>query len=164
LDSYEKIYKIKTVKLDKIPIPQETFINTITPRYRADKLIKYLKENKADTLAYIIGVTNHDISFTKRDNLGNIKKPENKYKDWGIFGLGYKPGSSCIISTYRVGSKNERFFIERIKKISIHELGHNLGLDHCRTTNCVMQDAVETIKTIDKVRVELCNECKKKIM
>jgi archaemetzincin len=48
----EKIYKIKTVKLDKIPIPQETFINTITPRYRADKLIKYLKENKADTLAY----------------------------------------------------------------------------------------------------------------
>lgn len=43
-------------------------------------------------------------------------------------------------------------YIERIKKICIHELGHNLGLKHCEFhEKCVMRDAAETIKTIDYV-------------
>jgi archaemetzincin len=47
--------------------------------------------------------------------------------------------------------------------VAIHEIGHNLGLKHCSTPKCVMQDAVETIKTVDVAGVELCNSCKKEI-
>ncbi len=108
-------------------------------------------------------MTNKDISFTKKDKKGNIKQPEYKYKDWGIFGLAFVPGSSCIISTHRL-KKNKSKFVERFNKVCIHELGHNLGLKHCKFHGkCVMRDAAETIKTVDHVDLILCDNCKQKI-
>ena len=89
-----------------------------------------------------------------------IKKPSYKYADWGIFGLGFMPGKSCIVSTFRLKEKN---FRSRFIKICCHELGHNFGLPHCSDKSCIMQDAAETIKTIDNVKLNLCNSCKKKI-
>ena len=54
-------------------------------RYRADSLIRYLgRFGSADTI--LIGLTNKDISTTK----GQIR-------DWGIMGLGYCPGTSCVV-------------------------------------------------------------------
>lgn len=58
---------------------------------------------------------------------------------------------------------NKKLFFSRLKKICIHEVGHNLGLPHCTTNKCVMQDAVETIKTVDNESEELCAECRLKI-
>jgi archaemetzincin len=104
-----------------------------------------------------------DVSTTKRDESGEIKSPKEKYADWGVFGLGYRPGPSCIISTYRIAHKSRSVFMERLKKVAIHEVGHNLGLDHCKTNDCVMQDAAETIKTIDRSAMQLCVNCKSKI-
>jgi archaemetzincin len=45
----------------------------------------------------------------------------------------------------------------------MHEAGHNLGLRHCKNTDCVMQDAAEKISTIDRVERALCEQCKKQI-
>lgn len=50
--------------------------------------------------------------------------------------------------------------MERLKKVTMHELGHNLGLPHCPNKHCFMQDAAETIKTIDGVELNLCEECR----
>ena len=50
----------------------------------------------------------------------------------------------------------------RMQKIAIHEIGHNLGLQHCADTTCVMQDAVESIKTIDRSTQTYCPACKQK--
>ncbi len=145
------------------PLPAEAFIHTKTSRYRADTLIRLLKTNKPDFVDYFVGLTTQDISFTKRDSEGKIKKPENTYSDWGIFGLGYMPGNSCVVSSYRLQHKDQTIFIDRLKKVAIHELGHNLGLPHCDTKGCVMQDAVESIQTIDKADASLCTKCKKRI-
>jgi archaemetzincin len=38
-----------------------------------------------------------------------------------------------------------------------------LGLPHCPTKGCIMQDANETIVTIDEEVLELCNDCKEKL-
>ena len=159
----EVIYGFDVIILESIDIPKEAFINIKSPRYRADTLIRYLRRIKPDSIDHILGLTSKDISVTKKDKSGNIKQPEYKYKDWGIFGLAFVPGSSCIVSTYRLKSSKTKF-IERFKKICIHELGHNLGLKHCEYhEKCVMRDAVETIKTIDYVDLMLCDKCKKKI-
>ncbi len=139
--------------------PAPSFVHVKTPRYRADSLIRFLKNNKPDSLDYIIGLTHQDISCTKRDPEGNIKKPQRTYSDWGVFGLGYVPGSSCIVSSYRLQHRNQHLFISRLKKVAVHELGHNLGLPHCDTKGCVMQDAVETIQTIDQANTGLCTKC-----
>ena len=66
-----------------------------------DQLIKILKETKPDSLDFIIGLIDKDISTTKKDSKGHPLEPISKYQDWGVFGLGYRPGVSCIVSTYR---------------------------------------------------------------
>lgn len=158
--SIKQIYGFKTVVLPHVSMPVNAFVDSKSPRYRADTLIRVLKREKPDTIDFIIGLTDLDISTTKRDNEGNIKKPEYKYKDWGVFGLGFVSGPSCIVSTYRLKSDKSKF-VDRFKKVCIHELGHNLGLKHCTyQENCVMSDANETIKTIDNEDLMLCKRCK----
>jgi len=159
----EKTYGFKVCVLPSKILPPETYTQIKSPRYRADKLIATLKNEKSDTLDYIVGITDRDISFTKRGDDGEVKEPKEKYSDWGILGLGYRPGPSCVISTYRLHHVNQSIFRDRLKKVAVHELGHNLGLAHCESDLCVMRDAVETIKTIDYVQLRLCEKCRKKL-
>ena len=163
LNALASTYAVKVYVLERKPLPEEAFIHVKTPRYRADKLISMSKKQKPDSLDFVVLLTDKDISTTKRDNLGRIKAPESKYRDWGVFGLGYRPGPSCIVSTYRLKNTDQGKFIERLKKVSIHELGHNMGLDHCESEHCVMRDAVETIKTIDRVDSNVCDQCRRKL-
>jgi archaemetzincin len=92
----------------------------------------------------------------------------NKDKDnpeWGIFGLGLRPGKTCIISTHRL-SKNvsKQKTLERLEKVALHEIGHNLGLNHCTNNKeCMMNDANGTIKQVDKEKVWFCEKCKNQI-
>lgn len=122
-----------------------------------------MRRIKPDTVSHILGLTKVDISVTKYGDDGEIKAPEHKYKDWGIFGLGFRPGASCVVSNYRLKHSNKQKYIDRLKKVTLHELGHNLGLPHCPDKHCFMRDAAETIKTIDAVELNLCNLCFNKI-
>lgn len=154
----QRYYGYNTVILPEAEIPSSFFVQIKSPRYRADSLIRYLRETQSDSIDYTIGITSHDISTTKRNRWGRIKQPETRYADWGIFGLGFRPGPSCIVSTFRLGS-SAQVKQARLEKIALHELGHNLGLPHCDSLNCVMRDAAETIKTIDQVENRLCRDC-----
>lgn len=157
-----KTYGFAVCVLPKQNIPAEAFVNVKTPRYRADKILKIQEQWRPDSLTYILGITPEDISITKRDARGEIQKPVQKFIDWGVLGLGYRPGHSSIVSTFRIGRDRERL-TDLLKKICIHELGHNLGLDHCAATGCVMADAEETLATIERAKPSLCATCRKKI-
>lgn len=157
----KEVYDFEDVViLNRKPIPKSTFVNIKSPRYRADSILRILKRERPDSIDYVIGILNKDISTTKKDPNGNTLKPLSKYSDWGVFGLGYRPGSSCVLSTYRIKSNDEDKFLERMKKVCIHEIGHTLGLKHCNISKrCVMRDAAETIKTVDQVDLKLCDHC-----
>ena len=105
-------------------LPVSSF-NKARNRYRADILIESLARF-ADKETVVIGLTHHDISTTKAP-----------YPDWGVMGLGYQPGSSCVVSTYRFKRKN----LNELYKVALHELGHNSGLPHCEDDHCYMRDA-----------------------
>lgn len=124
-----------------IPFPEKSW-NTAKTRRRADYLIRYLSQ-KAKEGELIIGLTHSDISTTK-----------NGKSDWGVFGLGFLPGKSCIASTYRLkGNKEEKLF-----KVAIHELGHTQGLPHCPVKNCFMRDAKG--KDYLEEETNFCSDCK----
>lgn len=161
--SLARMYLSRVHILKSVALPASSYVMIKSPRYRADVLIRLLKTQKPDTIDFILGITNQDISTTKRDAFGRIKTPESRYKDWGVFGLGYRPGLACVISTYRLKHTSEDIFIGRLQKVALHEIGHNYGLPHCKTEYCVMQDAVETIKTIDRVSLQMCEKCTQKI-
>ena len=159
----ELTYQMPVIILENKKIPETAFTNVKSPRYRADTLLKVLKSERPEQMDIVVGLTHHDISFTKTDSKGNIKKPVETYKDWGIMGLANRPGVSAVVSTKRLMVKSESLVIERFKKVTIHEVGHTLGLAHCETPTCVMRDAAETVKTVDLVDMELCEKCKKRI-
>lgn len=158
--SLSNAYGFEVYILPVQDLPEHAFINVKSPRYRADKLISYLRKHKADSLDFVMGITDVDISTTKRGADGTVKDPASKYEDFGIFGLGYKPGASSIISSFRLKSAGRQKLLQRIRKISVHELGHNLALPHCvHDDHCVMRDAAESIKTVDGVGTTLCQHC-----
>ena len=156
----ELSYSMKVVVNPSAPVPSSAFVNIKSPRYRAEKLLNFLDSVKADTITKLVGVVEKDISFTKRNSAGLVKQPYNTYFDFGIFGLGRLPGNVCVLSTYRLKSTNRMQLNSRLRKISVHELGHTFGLKHCPTKKCVMNDANESIKTIDNAGFEICDKCR----
>jgi archaemetzincin len=144
-------------------LPQKAYTDTKSPRYKAEIILEHLKLNIPSGFDQIIGITSKDICFSKRNNFGQIKEPSWKYKEWGIFGLATVPGKSCIISTFRIKNTSKEKYKDRLQKVCIHEFGHNLGLLHCSDNKCVMQDAVESIATVDKAQKCFCQKCTDKI-
>ncbi len=121
--------------------------NQAKTRYRADALIKYLRNQTPDGYK-TIGLTTSDISTT----MGN-------HADWGVIGLGFRPGKSSIVSSFRLKGANSK---EKLFRSAVHELGHNYGLPHCPVEACLMKDA-KGKDIFNKVQ-NFCKNCKQTLV
>jgi archaemetzincin len=92
-------------------------------RYRADKLIQWMAGQAKRGEVYV-GLTASDISATK----GTVD-------DFGVMGLGYRPGRACVISSFRLRNKANFY------KVVLHEVAHTAGLPHCPEKTCFLRDA-----------------------
>lgn len=141
-ENIRKIYpKIKI--LEPIDFPKNAFYQPRN-RYRADSIIKYLR-TKTPENCVTLALTNKDISVTK-----------GKVADFGVMGLGYRPGNACVASTFRLNAENKN---EQFYKVAIHELGHTQGLKHCPDKTCFMRDAEGKNPTNEEK--DFCQNCKK---
>lgn len=129
--------------------------NSAKGRYVADKILaKYNSKENSMVLT--------DVDIVTKNKDANIE-------EYGIFGLGYRPGNVCVISTYRLKGLQKpgmrvahEKFVERLKKVCIHEIGHNLGLNHCtKDAQCLMHAAEGTIAQVDREKMDFCASCKK---
>ena len=105
------------------PMPVNAWYKT-NKRWRADTLIGWMGKRAAPGEVYL-GITTDDISAAK----------EGVAQDFGIMGLGQKPGLACVASNHRLHDKSQ------FPKIVIHELGHTAGLPHCPEPRCLMRSA-----------------------
>jgi archaemetzincin len=80
---------------------------------------------------------------------------------WGIMGLAFLGGNACVDSTFRLNGSNDRF-----KKVTLHETGHMLGIDHCKfyQSDCLMNDAKGKGATVDNAKIFIYSGCRKKII
>ncbi|MEJ2422776.1 MAG: zinc-dependent metalloprotease [Acidobacteriota bacterium] len=149
----EATYRCNVSVLPTVPLPRSAWYNP-RKRYRAEKLTAWLDRNTPRTCDKVIGVARWDISSTK-----------GKYLDWGIFGYAELGGRSCVISTHRLrlDHPSAKLLHKRIRVITLHEIGHTLGLRHCPHRGCVMEDCRGTIKTIDRSTGRYCRTCAAKI-
>lgn len=150
-DSIEKFYPLIIIIADAKNFP-ENFYYKPRNRYRADSTIKWLRRIRPDSARTIVGITNEDVSVNK-----------GTHKDYGVMGLGYKPGNSCVVSTFRLRktATTQKHFQQRLFKVVVHEMGHNFGLDHCLDEACIMVDAEGQMK-LDKEK-DLCSSCREKL-
>lgn len=136
-----KLYpKVKI--LEPVDLPTKSYYKPRN-RYRADSIISFLSKNTRKSFV-TIGLTTKDISATK----GNIK-------DFGIMGLGFRPGTSCVASSFRLDKKKSN---EQLFKVAIHELGHTQGLKHCPEKKCFMRSAEGKNPTDEET--DFCKKCK----
>jgi predicted DNA-binding transcriptional regulator YafY/predicted Zn-dependent protease len=145
-------YRVRVLRLEPKPLP-DAAKNAAGTRYRAEKLLTFLLNRMPDDGRFILGLTGADISTTK-----------GAVADWGILGLATLEGSACIISAFRTrrGARGAGHARERLGKVAVHELGHNLGLDHCPTHGCLMEDAQGTVFTTDR-EYDLCERCRARL-
>jgi archaemetzincin len=140
-DELKKMYSEIEIK-KPIALPKSAWYEP-RKRYRADSLIRYLSSITSEG-HLTIGLTTKDISTTNGD-----------IKDWGIMGLGYCPGKSCVASSFRLKKEKK---LEQLFKVSIHELGHTQGIPHCPVKTCYMQGAEGKNKTDSETG--FCDKCK----
>lgn len=142
-------FGIESVVLPVRKLPQSAWYAP-RGRWRADKLLQDLSSIKG--YDRVLGLTASDISTTLGD-----------HKDWGVFGLGQMPGKACILSTFRLNRRVERVSpTERLKRVAYHELGHTLGLRHCSSRPCLMNDAEGSIKSVDATN-RFCESCSRRL-
>jgi archaemetzincin len=149
--SIESAYPVRVKIAQTQPFPQHTYYKPRN-RYRADRIIAWLKASCPDSVRTVVGVTTKDVSSTR-----------NEQYDYGIMGLGYRPGRACVVSSHRPArtASNRRHLQERILKLVLHEMGHNFGLPHCADEQCIMVDAEGKMK-LDREK-GLCASCRKAV-
>lgn len=151
MNEIEKFYPVNVVIDKNKSFPNDLFYKPRS-RYRADRIIHWLRMNMPDSARTIVGITSRDVSTTK-----------NNVYDYGVMGLGYSPGHASVVSTFRPAktARNKTHLQQRLLKLVIHEMGHNFGLPHCSNEECFMVDAEGQMK-LDKERY-LCDSCRHKL-
>jgi archaemetzincin len=145
-------YNLQIRVLPPVDLPEQAFYQP-RKRYRAERILTFLLEKLTADGDRILGLTGVDISTEK----GNIK-------DWGIVGLANLGGKECVISTYRCRQSS----VERtsapiiLAKVAVHEVGHTLGLGHCSTRGCLMEDAGGMLRACNR-EFDICPRCRSKL-
>jgi archaemetzincin len=137
----------KEIVIEKsIPLDNKLLAASKT-RFSADSILKRFKSSKN-----ILVITEVDI----------VTPQKNVINEFGIFGLGFRPGTVCVVSSFRLKrNASPRLFTERLHKVSIHEVEHNLGLHHCtKDPECMMSAANGTIKQVDHEKIMFCDNCR----
>jgi len=82
-----------------------------------------------------------------------------------VFGEAQLSGSAAIVSSFRLANpsyglpRDDRLLDQRLVKEIVHELGHTLGLYHCRQFECVMRSSTY-VEEIDFKRETFCASCR----
>lgn len=99
-------------------------------RYIADSLLAYLRLHKPAADTKHIWVTSSDIG----SSLGSGANV-------GILGLSYVEGCCAVVSDYRLHKHGRsRDSVDHyLGRVVLHEAAHTLGLQHCTTPNCIME-------------------------
>lgn len=150
-----KYFENCVVNLDFVDIPKDAH-NKARNQYRATSFLRIAEKGIGKKN---IAITNVDI-YASRVNF--------------VFGQAFLNGKACVISTHRLDpnfyandggcnedvdvAKNRLTLIERVKKETIHEIGHTLGLKHCDDRGCVMSFS-PGIEEVDAKGMDICEKC-----
>ena len=150
-DSVEKYYPIVVTLANRVNLPAGAWYPP-RKRYKADSILAYLGYVKPPNARLVAGITDKDISTRKGAN-----------PDYGVMGLGLKPGAACVVSTFRLQKNNppNKLLFQRLLKTVVHEIGHNFGLPHCPNKHWIMADAAGILNQDNETG--LCEICRKKI-
>ena len=116
-------------------------------QYETGRILKWLESRHVDA-AKVLGLTDVDLFI-----------PILTF----VFGEAQLGGRAAVVSTARLrpgdGGRGGRLLAERLRKESLHELGHAYGLVHCGNPGCVMGRS-PGVAEIDAKGPSFCTDCR----
>jgi archaemetzincin len=79
-----------------------------------------------------------------------------------VYGESQLGGKVALVSLHRLFAKNPEVTYQRIAKISLHEVGHLLGIRHCWKTTCLMKHS-SGLESLDSLSIYFCSACEYEI-
>jgi len=137
-----------------MPIPPEAYNSPRQQYHSANVLTKMSNYVRKSETQHVLGVTEAD-----------LYAPSLNF----VFGEARCPGKVAVVSFCRLKPEfygepsNSQLFYERALKEVIHELGHTLGLGHCRNPLCIMFFS-NSIDDTDLKRMKFCEECRQLVL
>ncbi|WP_340694842.1 archaemetzincin family Zn-dependent metalloprotease [Hydrogenobacter thermophilus] len=135
------------VRLSSVASPLKHAYDHERKQYVGEKILDYLSTLNYPELLKILALISWDM-YAEGFNF--------------VFGLAKIQGREAVVSTFRLFSRDERLFFERVFKEVNHELGHTFGLGHCPDRRCVMSFS-NSIDDTDHKSKNFCTSCKTKL-
>lgn len=130
-----------------------TGLHPVRGQYLASTLRACLRPDDRRSEVFVLGITEADI-YAPGVNF--------------VFGEADLPGNVAVLSLAHLrpttpgGHISYSHLAERAVKVGVHEVGHLLGLEHCRDERCVMQFA-NSAAVLDATPCELCPACRREL-
>ena len=134
--------------MPSIPVPAGSY-EARRNQYYSTKILKELLGDVPQDALKLLGVTDMDLCI-----------PILTY----VFGEAQVGGTAAVVSIARLrqehyGLEPDRSLLrERLRKESLHELGHTFGLVHCPSRDCVMYLS-NTVVDVDTRGRDFCRGC-----
>jgi archaemetzincin len=132
-----------------IPVPESSF-EPARRQYHSTKILLEILREAPDDALKVLGVFGKDLCI-----------PILTF----VFGEAQLGGTAAIVSLARLPPEyyglppDEDTFRERLRKESLHELGHAFGLVHCPSLSCVMHLSYGIFDVDSKGR-DFCRRCR----
>ncbi|MFN2170880.1 MAG: hypothetical protein ACK2UF_05560 [Candidatus Promineifilaceae bacterium] len=79
-----------------------------------------------------------------------------------VYGESQLGGKAALVSLHRLSAKDPEVTYQRIAKISLHEVGHLLGIRHCWKSTCLMKHSGD-LDPLDSLSMYFCSACEYEI-
>ena len=143
-----KILAVPARVLRPLTLPEKTF-HIVRGQYHSTQILEYLLSEHNSGAFRILGITSVDLYI-----------PILTF----VFGEAQLNGTAAVISLFRPrGDADDTYpppavVLNRLIKLSIHELGHTFGLGHCRQEKCLMGFSAN-LEKLDQKNLTFCHYC-----